>query len=326
LACSDPEEALPVYHLTYCRRLLALACVSLFLAPSAFTQVDRREPLLILDVKAEKQKEPFAFRTTKDPIKQSSGMSPSREGLDALNASGSASFSEASLRKIRDKIPAKTFTVVDLRQEAHGFIDGLSVCWWSERNQANKGKALEQVLADEAERLARLKKAATVTVNQIKTDDQEMLEQATPVRMDGKSIRSEQEVCRANGLGYVRIPVTDREKPEDDQVDRFVRLIQALPEGEWLHFHCKAGNGRTTTFLAMYDMMRNARKVSLEDIALRQRLLGGANLLTDPPPDSWRYPGAVGRRKFLEKFYQYCRANADGFKQPWSEWSAREGK
>jgi hypothetical protein len=76
----------------------------------------------------------------------------------------------------------------------------------------------------------------------------------------------------------------------------------------------------------MYDMMRNARKVSLDDILKRQWLLGGVDLRVEPPRDDWRHAGAVARKQFLEKFYQYCKANSDGFKQSWSEWLSLGGK
>lgn len=39
-------------------------------------------------------------------------------------------------------------------------------------------------------------------------------------------------------------------------------------------FHCEAGEGRTTAYMAMYDMMKNP-DVSLKDILYRQHLLGG---------------------------------------------------
>jgi protein tyrosine phosphatase (PTP) superfamily phosphohydrolase (DUF442 family) len=257
----------------------------------------------------------------KDPLKESAGKAPSRAGLDDLNASGSAAFSEESLQKILKKLPSKKITVVDLRQEAHGFVNGLSVMWWDTRNTANRGKSLDQVLKDEAERLAGIKQSDKVTIERLDIDDdKKTFEKKEPVKLPLQSVQSEQEVCKAHDLGYVRIPVTDRERPDDGDVDRFVRFVRELPEGQWLHFHCKAGHGRTTSFLAMYDMMRNAKKVSLDDILRRQFLIGGDDLAQDPPRDSWRYEGAVERRKFLAKFYDYCKLSKDGFKESWSEW------
>ena len=51
----------------------------------------------------------------------------------------------------------------------------------------------------------------------------------------------------------------------------------------WLHFHCLAGYGRTATFMAIYDMMKNP-DVGLSDIVYRQSMTGGENLLNSTSP------------------------------------------
>ena len=50
----------------------------------------------------------------------------------------------------------------------------------------------------------------------------------------------------------------------------FVQLVNSELKDNWLHFHCKQGIGRTTTFMIMYDIMKNAKEVSLDDIVKRQ--------------------------------------------------------
>jgi hypothetical protein len=309
------------------QRLASATLLGICLLVPASAQEAVRPPLLILDAKPESQKDPYYFRTMKDAFKEAAGKRPSRDGLDGLNASGSAAFSEESLEKILKKLPTKKITVVDLRQESHGFVNGLGVMWWDTRNTANRGKSLDQILKDEADRLAGINKSGKVLIERLDIDDdKKTFEKKEPVKLPLKSVQSEQDVCKAHDLGYVRIPVTDRERPEDGEVDRFVRFIRGLPEGQWLHFHCKAGHGRTTSFLAMYDMMRNARQVSLDDILRRQFLIGGDDLAEEPPRASWRHAGAVERRKFLAKFYDYCKANQDGFKESWSDWLKMQGK
>jgi hypothetical protein len=124
----------------------------------------------------------------------------------------------------------------------------------------------------------------------------------------------------------MRLPVPDHMRPSDKQVDRFVKLVRAVgkDKGTWLHVHCEAGDGRTTTFLAMYDMMHNARAVSFEDIVHRQWLLGGIDLLATNARAPWKREYARKRAEFIKKFYRYCRENKDGFKTMWSAWL--EGK
>jgi protein-tyrosine phosphatase len=107
----------------------------------------------------------------------------------------------------------------------------------------------------------------------------------------------------------------------DGEVDRFVISVRALPAGQWVHFHCRAGKGRTTTVLALYDMLRNAGRVSLDDIVNRQSLLiGDYNLLQLEEQSGWKAPLAADRANFVRAFYDYARANPNGSPQLWSEW------
>jgi protein-tyrosine phosphatase len=108
----------------------------------------------------------------------------------------------------------------------------------------------------------------------------------------------------------VRITVTDHARPLDEAVDRFILAVRALPENGWAHFHCEAGRGRTTTFMALYDMLRNANRVSLEDIACREQLLGyDYDVLCPVGPESWKAPYSVDRIAFVRAVYNYARAN-----------------
>ena len=107
---------------------------------------------------------------------------------------------------------------------------------------------------------------------------------------------------------------------------RFVDFDTTLAPGVWLHFHCRGGDGRTTTFLAMHDIIHNAPQVSVNDILVRQYLLGGVNLYK-PPDDStsYQYPFAVEREKFIRDFYDYVYAvKPGGFKVNWSAWVAHK--
>ena len=73
--------------------------------------------------------------------------------------------------------------------------------------------------------------------------------------------------------------------------------------------HCPAGRGRTTTFLAMYDMMRNAVNVSFDDILARQAMIGGKDLTEPFAIGDWRYEHHFERLQFLMDFYNYCLEN-----------------
>ena len=80
-------------------------------------------------------------------------------------------------------------------------------------------------------------------------------------------------------------------------VNYFMDIVKNNPENTWFHFHCKAGVGRTTTFMIMYDIIKNGNEVSLHDIIGRQLLLSGIS-----PKDYVDF--FIGKRyDFFNKFY-----------------------
>jgi protein tyrosine phosphatase len=60
-------------------------------------------------------------------------------------------------------------------------------------------------------------------------------------------------------------------------VDYFIESIKAQPKDSWMHFHCKHGIGRTGTFMIMYDIMKNYKEVSEENIIKRRLALANYN-------------------------------------------------
>ncbi|MGV8123731.1 MAG: phosphatase [Candidatus Xenobiia bacterium LiM19] len=240
------------------------------------------------------------FRTMDGEFRQSDGMPPpSREGLDDLMASGSSEFTRNGLERMMKRIPNGKIVVFDLREESHGFLNDRAVSWKDGRNWANKGDTMAVINTDEDKRLASL----------------------SEINEGAASVCNEEAICRELGARYERIPVTDHVWPEDRDVDQFIEIFNSMPDDCWLHFHCKAGKGRTTTFLAMNDMLHNAKKVSLENIVRRQHLLGGINLFDKKDKDiAWKKEAAREREAFIREFYEYCRSSEDSFGESWSEW------
>ena len=133
--------------------------------------------------------------------------------------------------------------------------------------------------------------------------------------------RTEAEELAARGVGSFRVAVPDRHRPGDADVDRFLLFYRTVPDDVWLHFHCRAGHGRTTAFMAMTDMLRNAREVSFEDVLVRQALLGGVDL-RDVSGKWDKVDASQERLHSLRQFYDYARANPGGQPLLWSQWLA----
>ncbi|BAH05579.1 fused DSP-PTPase phosphatase/NAD kinase-like protein [Clostridium kluyveri] len=247
---------------------------------------------------------PKRFRKTTDTIKEDDDL-PNLTGFSSLNESGGAQFTTKNIGLMKKAIGDMPIFIVDLREESHGFINHFAVSWLGEdgKNKGNKGLTKEEVLKDEAKRLNSIKLKEPITIKN---------KEIIPTK-----VQSEKELVEKNKMFYVRIPVTDNERPSDEMVDYFIKLVKKFPKDSWVHFHCKAGIGRTTTFMVMYDIMKNGKQVSLEDIMERQVLIGGKNLLKP----SYK-PGSYSseRSEFIKDFYEYVKENKDGFNTNWSQW------
>lgn len=245
---------------------------------------------------------------------------PSRQGLSSLNASGSAEFSEKEFEKMIPVLKAEAkgpIYIVDLRQESHGLFNGTAVSWYGRNDWGNIGKTHDMALADESKRL---KEAKGHTVVMSELDKHKLPSEPTEVKV--KSVMSEEDLVKRHGLHYFRITATDHIWPSPDNIDAFVTFVRTLPKDAWLHFHCQAGQGRTTAYMAMYDMMKNP-DVSLGDILSRQYLLGGNYVayMGNGKQSDWKNHYYQEKARMIAKFYQYVQKNhASSFDVPWSEW------
>ncbi|NSB30229.1 fused DSP-PTPase phosphatase/NAD kinase-like protein [Clostridium saccharoperbutylacetonicum] len=255
---------------------------------------------------------PKNFRTTKDKINSEKAGDVNLAGMFDLNISGSGALSEKGLVMIKEKIGSKSIIDVDLRQEDHGFVNGMGISWFGENDQANKGISRDQIIADEKNKLNGISKDKHVVFDKLPKG--KSINTISEIN-NPESVQTEEELAKSLGMNYLRITVTDHEKPLDDQVDLFVGSVKNLQQDTWLHFHCRGGAGRTTTFMAMYDMMHNAKNVSFEDIMKRQTLIGGSDLLKGEDQDK-----SQDRLNFMEEFYNYCKDDKDEFQTSWSEW------
>lgn len=264
-----------------------------------------------------------AYRTDADPKKVGEGFeaNPPRKGLDTLYASGSAEFSVKEFDKMVPVLKEQAkgpIYIVDLRQESHGLINGTAVNWYGERDWGNLGKSKRAVLRDEKTRLEAVKGKAVTMAKLGKAK-----KPVNPVTVKAESVMSEEQLVKSHGLRYFRIAATDHVWPSAENIDAFIRFTRKLPKDAWLHFHCQAGEGRTTAYMAMYDMMKNP-DLPLTTILSRQYLLGGnyvAYRVATPKVGDWKAAYYNQKADMVAKFYEYVQENhAKGFKKPWHDW------
>lgn len=248
---------------------------------------------------------PMYFRTSSNLELLKNNKNLNIAGLADLNISGSQQFSGKNLNIVINSIGTNIqITDVDLRQESHGFINALPISWVNDKNDVNKSLNQKQILTTEKENLKNLQSKVPFKIHTLSN-----------ILSKSKAITDEKKLVNNNSLSYMRLPVTDMQLPSDKIVDDFIKFINHNRKPMWYHFHCNEGIDRTTTFMTMYDMMKNYNVATADEIMQRQILLAGfdENITT-----SFFNPS---RKAFLEKFYEYCKSTGDKhFIINWSKW------
>jgi len=258
---------------------------------------------------------PKRFRTTLDDLDAENKELPNNLGLRELKVSGSGVFSQKGLQKMKNVIEHDQIIIVDTRKESHGYVNGMAVSWYGEKNYINKNLTSDEVQIIEQSKLDELKKTDEIKFDFWEGKSVPMKEPIKP-----KNVLSAEELAKEEGVGYIRFFVTDHNKPDDEEIDKFIDFVRALSGDEWLHIHCRGGVGRTTSFMIMFDMLRNVNEVSCEDILERQKLIGGRDMKR-LAEGTYKYEAAVERLELIEKFYQYCKENnSNNYTISWSEW------
>lgn len=248
------------------------------------------------------------------------------DGVEELYISGSQEPSELGWKNVAEFIASKQpnieqpVVVLDLRQESHGYLNGLPMTLVSLHNWQNRDKSNAQSQHDEVTWLSQL--TAKRLINNILTPKQYTNKEYNKGRtLLNISVKSESQVVSKLGFIYHRLYISDHMGPQDSEIEALVNIFKHYPKNTWYHVHCRAGKGRTTTVLAMYDMFRNADRVNFEDIIARQASIPpfyDLSIVSRVDPDLT--PGYEQRIAILREFYAFSREALLGYQGSWTEW------
>ena len=222
--------------------------------------------------------------------------------IPTLNISGSAQFTKDQLLNLKNSINKDNICIVDLRQESHVMINDLAISFLNPYKDLNNGFTTEQTI-----------KAENSLLNKIKIGNTIQLYKHTGIFIKDITvdfISNESQLVTEADMQYKRFAVKDNSAPTPDIVDEFVEFIKNKPDDIHLHFHCAAGKGRTTSFMVMYQAMKNNSNLTLEQLLSYQYNIGGVNL----HDNNIQY-------NFLEDFCNYVQKNKDSnYSISYSQW------
>lgn len=222
--------------------------------------------------------------------------------IPTLNISGSAQFTKDQLLNLKNSINKDNICIVDLRQESHGMINDLAISFLNPYKDLNNGFTTEQTI-----------KAENSLLNKIKIGNTIQLYKHTGIFIKDITvdfISNESQLVTEADMQYKRFAVKDNSAPTPYIVDEFVEFIKNKPDDIHLHFHCAAGKGRTTSFMVMYQAMKNNSNLTLEQLLSYQYNIGGVNL----HDNNIQY-------NFLEDFCNYVQKNKDSnYSISYSQW------
>lgn len=206
--------------------------------------------------------------------------------------------------------------IVDLRKEPHAILNQKAVSWYGFRNQITNH--LEPQLIKHLQKLKKTK----VYLGIHKLEEGYFIP-TTYLQVPIQHISTEEQTVLKIQANYFRLLVVDHYAPDPQQVDFFIEFVKHLPKEHWLHFHCRGGKGRTTTFMVLYDIIQHAHRLSLDTILDRQLKLGGSQLSKykfTTPSKQWKSSAAKNRYIFIKQFYNYV-LDIKGYQSTqWSKW------
>lgn len=138
-------------------------------------------------------------------------------------------------------------------------------------------------------------------------------------------MEKEQVVAEKNGFLHKHLFLERRGVPTPEMVDQLMGFIKEIPQNSWVHLHCLAGKGRTTSVMVMMDIIKNGRQVELEDIVKRHHLMGGVDLFDTTVWDNGTYSQdqLTLRKDFIVNFYNYVNDPQGYGIHSWQEWCVK---
>lgn len=173
-------------------------------------------------------------------ITSTTGLPDRFRDIPNLNISGSAQFTAEQANNLKNTINKPNICIIDLRQESHGLVNNYAISFFDPTKDLNNGFTTEQTIKTEDSLLSKIK---------LNDDLNIYIRTGRPFKEIAVDfVSNESSAANKAGMEYKRYAVRDNGAPTPEIIDQFVEFVKTKPSDLHLHFHCDAGEGRTTTF------------------------------------------------------------------------------
>lgn len=234
--------------------------------------------------------------------------SVNREGLNDLNASGSAFIFYPELEKQFGDREKKIYVISLLKDELY-YYKWHCLRWYGMGYM--KDDLGKEILHEKAFKKSLIR-----------------FFYGTPPIHDLTQLQTERQIVESLGGEYY-LPFKNNQNwlGNLNFVEDMINFFESLPKNAHLYIHCAFGRGRTTTFLVLYDIFRNGKRVSLKDITDRHYCLGRENIMNTTiwANGTWTQEALDARKELIERFYAYMTDPLGYGHQSWTHWRESNG-
>jgi hypothetical protein len=237
-----------------------------------------------------------------------------------------------------EKYSGQDLLVVDMREEPHAVVTTLGpfdgnrrdvdceycsgvMSWHGRHNWYHPGHSREETLEFERNLVRGLEREWVGTKVKLRKNKKTKGRTKFVVQ----SMKPMESLFKTEKARLLRLPIPDESRPSPETLSLFLALfrnITTLPKHErpWLHFHCKAGRGRTTMAMVLWDLLENGG--TLEMATRRMAAFHGGIDLLKPKMKGTREQivAVVERTVFLRTWEEFARVFRRGWEDGWSAW------
>lgn len=241
-------------------------------------------------------------------------------GYQDTKMSGSSQFCLGQIDWMRERWKGDDVMVVELRMEAHGFIDDQAIGFFCPKNwdlYHSDTSGLKEREEKDLKGLSAVGKAnifTKISGTEVIVDEQEVKFSTTV---------TEEQALRDRNIKYARLYVPDHRRPRDSEVQQFLDLHDPTI---WFHFHCKGGRGRTTTAMIMRDMLINPH-VPSADIIERNNVYGSIDITNlDRLRGTFKEGPAKERLEFILMFHTFAKLFSIDSRLSWTRFLSLQSR